>query len=199
MPFKMKFPLLLPSKSYVTDLIIRDCHDKVFHNGVRETLSELRSRYWIVKGRQRIKAVLRGCSLCRIVESLPYPAPVTADLPEFRLDGGIACTNIGVDFFGPLYVKEIYDKQMGKMHKAYVVLFTCATSRMVHLEICPTLTTDAYIRSMQRFISRRGTPKLIISDNGRTFKGIELKRFCSIRGITWKFNLAQGSLVGRIV
>ena len=191
MPFNTKYPLLLPSHNYVTGLIIEECHEKVFHNGVRETLTELRSRYWVSKGRQRVKAILRNCILCKIMEGQPYSAPKTADLPEFRLEGGRAFRTLAVDFCGPVYIKNVYQGRDEKMHKAYISLFTCAASRMVHLELCPNLTTDAYIRSQQRLIGRRGIPKLIVSDNGRTFKGSKLKGFNAARGIRWQFNLAK--------
>ena len=172
LPFQTKYPLLLPTYHWVTTLIIKDCHDAVYHDGVKETLAEFRSNYWITKGRQRIKAVVRRCHLCKLLEGLAYPAPVTADLPEFRLDGGTAFKYTGVDFCGPVYIKDMEDKLV-KMKKAYILVLTCATSRMVHLELCPDLTTEAYIRSQQRFMGKRGTPLRFMSNNRRTFKGKE--------------------------
>ena len=40
-------------------------------------------------------------------------------------------------------------------------------------------------------MARRGIPRLIVSDNGRTFKGRKLKRFNAAKGIRWRFNLAK--------
>jgi hypothetical protein len=157
---------------------------------VKETLAEFRSSYWISKGRQRVKTILKKCHLCKLLEGLSYPAPTSADLPEFRLDGGRAFRYTGVDFCGPVYVKNVYGKS-DEMNKAYILIMTCATSRNVHLELCPDLTTEAYIRGQQRFIGRRGTPTMIISDNGKTFKGKELRRFNAEKGIRWRFNLAR--------
>ena len=174
----------------MTELIISEAHQKVYHNGVKETLAEVRSVYWIPRGRQTVKKIIKRCYVCRKLEGLAYPPPVTADLPECRVEPGIAFETAGVDFCGPVYVKEMY-KREGDMHKAYIALTTCATSRMLHLEITPDLTTAAYIRSQRRFISRRGYPRLMISDNGKTFKGIELRKFNAKHGIQWKFNLAR--------
>ena len=112
-----------------------------------------------------MKAVLKRCA------GMHYPAPTTADLPEFRLDGGRVFKTTAVDFCGPVNVKAMYQKQPNGMNKAYVLLLTCASSRMIPLEFCSDLTTEAYIRSQQRFMGRRGIPNLIVSDNGRTFKG----------------------------
>ena len=99
-PFGTRFPLLLPRYSAFTKMIIRDAHEKVFHNGVKDTLTEVRSVYWIIKGRQLVKKVLKSCFLCKILEGLAYPPPGTCDLPEFRVNGGQAFETIGVDFCG---------------------------------------------------------------------------------------------------
>ena len=41
LPFDSKFPVLIPEEHYVTELIIRNCHNNVMHNGVKDTLTEL--------------------------------------------------------------------------------------------------------------------------------------------------------------
>ena len=52
LPYSAKFPVLLPRKQYFTQLVIRQSHENVKHNGVRETLTEVRSKFWIIKGRE---------------------------------------------------------------------------------------------------------------------------------------------------
>ena len=64
----------------------------------------------------------------------------------------------GTDFSGPFFVKDIYSKTL---NKCCICLFTCVTSRAVHLELTPDMTTSAFIRSVKRFVSRRGTPSLL--------------------------------------
>ena len=140
-PFTTRFPILLPREHHVTELIIREAHEKVYHNGVKETLAEVRSRYWIVKGRQIVKKLIRRCFICKKLEGLAYPPPVTCDLPEFRVGASRAFETVGVDFCGPIYVRDIYKRD--GMHKAYIAISTCATTRMLHLELTPDLTTAA--------------------------------------------------------
>ena len=53
-PLMTKHPIILNKSHHFTTLIIRECHSKVMHNGVKETLTELRSQYWLVRGRQFI-------------------------------------------------------------------------------------------------------------------------------------------------
>ena len=68
------------------------------------------------------------------------------------------------------------------MTKNYISTTTCASSRMIHLEILPDETTAAYLRSQRRLIARRGIAKSIVSDNGKTFKGRALKEFNARNG-----------------
>ena len=51
-------PVLLDSQQLLTGLIVLDGHAIVKHNGVSETLAEIRSRYWIVHGRSLVKEIL---------------------------------------------------------------------------------------------------------------------------------------------
>ena len=188
--FGTRFPLLIPTYHYVTELIVREAHENVCHNGVKETLGDVRAKYWVVRGRQNVKKIIRRCYFCRILEGLSYPSPVSCDLPDFRVNGGGAFQMAGVDFCGPVYIKQMYKKDH-QMNKAYIAITTCATSRMVHRELTPDLTTSAYLRSQRRFTARRGFPNMMVSDNGRTFKGSELERYNARQGIKWKFNLPK--------
>ncbi|XP_068726525.1 uncharacterized protein [Montipora capricornis] len=169
LPYDTRFPILLPRSQYFTKLVILKCHDQVMHNGVAETLVQVRSRYWIVKGRQTVKTIINKCVLCKKLEGRPYGTPPTSQLPRFRLSDEFAFTSIGVDFAAPVYVKDIYHKS-DDMNKAYIVLYTCASSRAVHLDVVPRLTK--------------------VSDNGSTFKSEELKKLLADRRIEWKFNVA---------
>ena len=45
-----KFPILMPKESHLLTLIVRATHCTLLHDGVRETLTELRQSYWIPKG-----------------------------------------------------------------------------------------------------------------------------------------------------
>ena len=56
------------------------------------------------------------------------------------------------------------------MNKSYIALYTCASTRAVHLELVPNLIAHAFMVSFLRFTSRRGAPKLMLSDNAKTFK-----------------------------
>ena len=82
----------------------------------------------------------------------------------------------GIDFFGPLYVDAGV--------KVWTLLFTCATSRAVHLELVRSQSTEDVKRALRRFFALRSTPELIYSDNARTFHAL-LSHIP--RTVTWRF------------
>ena len=192
--YATKFPVLLPRTHHFTRLVIQRCHESVKHNGLRETLTELRANYWIVRGRQLVKSFITRCFICKRSAGKPYQSQPTPPLPDFRVANDPAFFNIGVDFAGPLYVRDIYQKS--KMHKCYIALFTCTSSRAIHLELVPDLSADSFIRSFKRFMGRRGIPSVVVSDNGRTFRDSKLKNLCLQRNISWKFNAPRASWWG---
>ena len=194
LPYSTKFPVLLPTKHHFTDLVILHSHDIVKHNGIRETLTEVRSSYWIVKGRQAVKRLLARCNVCKMLLGKPYEKQSTPPLPDFRVAEDPAFSRIGVDFAGPLYVKDIYRK--AEMHKCYITVFTCASSRAIHLELVPDLTADSFIRALKRFIGRRGIPSIVVSDNGKTFCDSKVQNFVTQRNVVWKFNVPTASWWG---
>lgn len=68
MPTEAKNPILLPSKHHFTELIILEEHKRVHHNGIKETLNCIRESYWILRGRETVKRVLKGCVSCKKIE-----------------------------------------------------------------------------------------------------------------------------------
>ena len=79
-----------------------------------------------------------------------------------------------------------------EMHKTWVVLYTCAVTRAVHLDLVPDSGASAFIRSLKRFIGRRGVANLMISDNATSFKNEEVKlseELVKLK-VKWKFIIA---------
>ena len=198
MPDAGKRPIFLPSKNVYSELLIKDCHEKVFHNGIRDTLNLLRQKYWVLRGREKVKSIVRQCIVCKKIEGLPYKTVFCPDLPQFRVDQDPPFTHVGIDFAGPLIVKRESHIQTNSEFKCYVCLFTCASTRAVHLELVEDLTVESFIRSFRRFSARRGLPATIISDNAKTFKAASkevknllrtprLKEYFTLKGVQWKF------------
>ncbi|GFX06699.1 integrase catalytic domain-containing protein [Trichonephila clavipes] len=190
-----KQPILLPSNSKFTELLILYEHTKNFHSGVTTTLVMLRRKFWIPKGRQLVKKVIKKCQICRKY-SLKPANQVTAQLPKDRLLENPPFEICGLDFAGPIPYK--CDKEV---KKCYFAIFTCAVTRGIHLELVSSMSTKHFLLAFRRFISRRGSCSVVYSDNVKSFKAAskdliyfarilknsEFKDFISSRGITWKF------------
>lgn len=83
-------------------------------------------------------------------------------MPSFQTDRPFEVT--GVDFAGPLHYK-LSKKEDGKRN---VLIFTCAASRAVHLEVTKDQTAEGFQRKLNAFIARITRPRMIISDNAQT-------------------------------
>ena len=188
-----KFPYLLPPKHPFTALVVYAVYRKFYHSGIGSTVTALRQSYWIPTARQYVKLLLRHCIVCKRYSGKPYTAPDPAPMPKVRVQEVHPFSVTGVDFTGALYVHH-----RGEEIKVYIYLFTCATSRAIHLEVVPDLSTATFILAFRRFAGRRSTPQLMISDNATTFQSTseELKTLTSseeIRatlnreGVTWRF------------
>lgn len=75
------------------------------HSGVRDTLLQMRERYWVLKGRQLVMWVVSRCYICIRLKVKPAKQ-VTAPLPRDRVREFPPFEVTGVDFAGPLYVKS---------------------------------------------------------------------------------------------
>ena len=70
LPYTTKHPVLLPRRHPVTSLIIWDTHKRVQHNGVKETLTEIRTKYWITKARSLVRSIISHFVVCRRFEGV---------------------------------------------------------------------------------------------------------------------------------
>ncbi|XP_064488373.1 uncharacterized protein LOC135400472 [Ornithodoros turicata] len=192
-PSDLKHPILLPSHHRLTSLIIMYAHLRLCHASIHTTLLDLRDRYWLLKGRQTVKRVLRQCRRCRRTRLRPESALV-APLPRERITPTTTFNVTGVDFCGPLYVRV----SSSASSKAYAALFTCAVTRAIHLELVTNMTAPAFLLAFRRFVARRGVPSLVYSDNARTFHRCAhlltllstepVQDFASNLRITWRFS-----------
>ena len=145
----LKHAIILDKDHHLTTLIIRECHKKVMHSGVQETLTELLSQYWLVRGRPFIRTQLGKCDTCRRFEGKPHQA-------EFRVNEAPPFTAPGIDFLCPLYVKTREENP-----KVWICLYTCCVVRALHLDVVPNLTSEGFMRSFRKFTARRGIPSTI--------------------------------------
>ena len=205
-PFVAKHPAILPSRHHITCLIIRHYHLRSGHAGPERVLAEVRQRYLILKGRATTRRIPRSCLGYAKLRAKPQHQQM-AVLPTVRVTPTEPpFTRVGVDYFGPFMVKRARGEQ-----KRYGCLFTCLTTRAIHLEVAHTLDTDSFINAPQRFIARRGRPSEIRSANGTNFVGgvQELRRAMNEwnkkisdhllqKNVKWIFNPPGASHMGGV-
>ena len=206
-PFSAKHPMILPSKHPVSDLIIKDYHEKEGHVGASHVLASLRQKFWILRGHAAVRRVIGKCIKCRLWNSSPCEQIMAQLAYPGVSPRGPPFSSVGVDFFGPILVK------VKRSHaKRYGCVFTCLAIRAVRIEVAHDLTSDSFIQAFTRFVSRRGAPSEVFSDNGTNFRGakteikVTLKRWNSDRidtslrrrGVQWFFNPPHASDAGGV-
>ncbi|GFY20784.1 integrase catalytic domain-containing protein [Trichonephila clavipes] len=190
-------PIILPSKHLAVRRFIAQEHLVNKHAGTLTLLTILRERFWIVKGKRTVRSVIKECLTCKRqkIKHLEVPFP---PLPKDRTEVAAVFQVSGVDLAGPLLTKS---KQ-----KAWIVLFTCAVFRAVHLELITPLSTNDFIQAMRRFIARRGRISVMYSDNGTNFTGLNnalrqldwttIESEFRVHEIRWKFNPPSSPWLG---
>ncbi|GFR11878.1 integrase catalytic domain-containing protein [Trichonephila clavata] len=132
-----------PGKDNPADLISRELlvireHERIGHCGVSATLTQLRKNYWIPKGRQLVKTIIRICLICKKYNAKPADQ-LNGQLPRDRITQSPPFQIVGIDFTGAILVKDNQET-----HKSYVSLFTCAVTRAVNLELVSDMSTKCF-------------------------------------------------------
>jgi len=83
---------------------------------------------------------------------------------------------VGLDYLGPVNVKC-----ESELKKTWICPFTCLSVRAIHLEWVLDLSASQFLSCLRRFVSRRGKPDVMISDNALQFKLI-----CTVVDREWK-------------
>ena len=193
---RLRNPIILPYRHGLSTLIVLECHGGT-HLGTELVLSKLRTRFWIVGARKLIKKIKCECVTSKRLYARPMSQKMADLLPERCLPGQPPFAYVGVDLFGPIYVKQ------GRADvKRYGCLYTCFNSRAIHIEKLDSLETDTFINGFVRFVARRGEVLKVWSDNATNLVGTQAELARSLRGldrlkviaaarrrhVSWEFN-----------
>lgn len=116
-----KHPAILPSGEHIVDLLIREEHEKLLHAGNQATLCSLRLKFWILNGRNSVKKVIHGCVRCFKFKAKPT-TQIMADLPSVRSTPSRPFLFTGLDFAGPIQIKETRLRKP-RIFKGYICIF----------------------------------------------------------------------------
>ena len=123
------------------------------------------------------------------MKGTPYRSQPSSDLPSERVSEDPPFTHVGLDFAGPLFIDDRnITEGTNESSKVYVCLFTCASTRAVHLKLTRGLSVQAFLLAFRRFASRRGLPATLNSDNAKTFKSSckEIRKITRAEEV-WRF------------
>ncbi len=152
--------------------------------------------FWIIGDKRRISSVIFQCRKLRgriLTQNI-------SDLPPERLSMDPPFSFVGLDVFGP-WVVTLRRTRGQASSKRWAVLFTCMSTRAIHIEVIDSMDSSSFINALRRFFAIRGPAKQLRSDCGTNFVGAckELKmesitddrrvqEYLSDKGCFWVFN-----------
>ncbi|XP_075157510.1 uncharacterized protein LOC142230767 [Haematobia irritans] len=168
-PFNERHPVILPYDCKFSRLLTCFIHEITLHGGNQLMLRVFRSEFWIPRAKNIIRYVIGNCKVCTIFARRSR-TQIMSSLPISRTLIDRPFTRTGVDFAGPYDIKN-YTGRACLITKGYVSVFVCFATRAIHLEAVSDLSTATFLAAFARFVSRRGCPRHVYSDNGTNFVG----------------------------
>ncbi|XP_061191763.1 uncharacterized protein LOC133200007 [Saccostrea echinata] len=207
---KEKKPLIIPGRHHIATLLVRHYQENVKQQGRHFTEGAIRAAgLWITGAKRLVSSIIHKCITCRKLGGKTQ-YQIMADLPADRLDPSPPFTNVGVDAFGPWAVVSRKSRGGSANSKRWGILFTCLTTRAVHIELVEEMSSSAFINAVRRFTAIWGQVKTFRSDQGTNFGGAvddlridakyvndaALKKYLHNSGTVWVFNPPHASHVG---
>ena len=169
LPYDTRFPIILPNHhTPEVRSLIRYYHNKNFHASIKQTLSSIRHRYFILGGQTAVNSVLSTCLKCQKMNKQPSQQR-EGNLPFDRLAVIAPFTNCGIDCFGPFHLRH----KLRGTKKQFVLLACCMSTRAVTLVPLRDMTTSALINALIKIHAQFPALKRLYCDNGSNFKGAE--------------------------
>ena len=103
--FDNRHPIIMPASHQLVKLLIRTEHIRLLHAAHLLTSASLSRRYHIVGGHKAIRSITRKCVTCRRHLAKPN-SQLMGQLPKERVTPDAVFNNVGVDYAGPLHIKQ---------------------------------------------------------------------------------------------
>ena len=175
------------------------------HREVDTTVTFVRNDLWVVKARKIASGIDARCKFC-LVKRNKLASQQMGTLPSFRTEVSPSFSVTCMDLFGPYEIRDDCVKKGPRIYKkVYGVLFTCASTRAVHLDIAVDYSTESILHTLRRLLALRGDVRLIISDPGSQLMSAskeliewrkgwdmeQLERFGASKGLEWRSIMAS--------
>ena len=157
---------LLDSKSPLARTIMLKAHEDS-HGATDATLEASRRIAWIAQGRKLAHSAATRCLYCRTkqrkrIEQLMGKLP-----PERTTYGSQTFAAVNIDLFGPYKCKSMVNSRAHM--KTWPLLVVCQATGAIHCELLHSYGTKAFLDHWEKFVSIRGRPGLVVSDQGSNF------------------------------
>ena len=164
-----------------------------------------RSDVWVVKARKIASWIDARCRTC-LEKRAKLTSQQMGELPSFRSEMLPSFSVTCMDLFGPYEIRDDCIKKGPRVYKkVYGVIFTCASTRAVQLDIAVDYSTEAVLHCVRRLMGLRRDVRMMISDPGSQLMGAsreladwrrgwdmeQLTRFGAERGLEWKSIMAD--------
>lgn len=154
------------------NILLRE-HERLGHAGAQLLPHH---HYWPLPGKNLWKLFIREGSICfrnkpKIVEQL------MRNLPKSQITPCVPFYNIGINYADSIWIRDKISRVF-KQIKCYVYVCIWFSIWPIHIEAVTQLTSEVFIAVLRRFISRRGCPRNIYSDNGSNIIGATIELNC---------------------
>ena len=198
--FETRHPTFLDSRHLLIRLFLHFYPIKHEHQSVDYLRSFIHQQFVVLRLSSALRAHIETHCVCCRKRKAKTVTPMMSDVPVECLGyRQPPFSNCGVDYFGPFHVtiRRSSEKRWG-------FLITCLTTRAIHIELVPYRDKSSCVMAIERFISRRGTPSIISSDNGTNFVGAKKCFFCASKVGTQMLHCRSytkalsGSIIGQV-
>ena len=180
-------------------------HHKKHHRDVDTTVAMVRQEVWPIRARKIASEIDSKCKFCKVKREI-FASQRMGDLPWHRSQMLPPFSSVAMDLFGPQEIRDdVVKKGPRKYKKVWGVVFSCTSTRAVHLDVATDYSTEAVIHTVRRLMAVRGNVRKIISDPGsqlvrasaelcewrQGWDKTQLERFGHDKGIEWKFIMAN--------
>ena len=185
-------------------LIVLYYHKK-HHRDADTTVAMVRREVWPIRARKIASEIDSKCKLCKIKRK-KLASQRMGDLPPHRTQMLPPFTSVVMDLFGPQEIKDdVIKRGPRKYKKVWGVVYSCASTRAVHLDVATDYSTEAVIHTVRRLMAVRGNVRKITSDPGsqlvrasaelcewrQGWNNDQLVRFGNEKGLDWEFIMAN--------
>jgi hypothetical protein len=109
---RRRHPMLIPKEAHLAVLVVRHWHSYASHAGPRLLTALVYRRFWVIGIRLVVHRVIRRCIICARIKPV-NSQPMMADLPKFRVQEAHPFSVVGIDYAGPLQMKELTQPAKG--------------------------------------------------------------------------------------